>query len=155
MNVRMMEGLLGASANVKLSDTSMSVYRQASAEGDTGKMEQAMKYTGACMEQASEYQKKLDKGMKDEAIAEREKAKLEQEAAIEKRREEHKKAESGMEQSQNQRVDTVQVREEARTAMADNSVGAGGQAGSDPVTYMETGAVVPSVRDEPAVSVSV
>jgi hypothetical protein len=93
--------------------------------------------------------------MKDEAIAEREKAKLEQEAAIEKRREEHKKAESGMEQSQNQRVDTVQVREEARTAMADNSVGAGGQAGSDPVTYMETGAVVPSVRDEPSVSVSV
>ena len=34
MNIRMMEGLLGASANVKLSDTSMSVYRQASAEGD-------------------------------------------------------------------------------------------------------------------------
>ena len=61
MNVRMMEGLLGASANVKLSDTSMSVYRQASAKGDTGKMEQAMKYTGACMEQASEYREKLDK----------------------------------------------------------------------------------------------
>ncbi|MCI9474840.1 MAG: hypothetical protein HFF31_12675 [Flavonifractor sp.] len=35
MNVQMMEGLLGASSNIKLSGTSMSVYRQASAEGDT------------------------------------------------------------------------------------------------------------------------
>ena len=35
MNIPMMEGLLGASSNIKLSGTPMSVYRQASAEGDT------------------------------------------------------------------------------------------------------------------------
>ena len=88
MNVQMMEGLLGASSNIKLSGTPMSVYRQASAEGDTEKMKRALGYTGECTEKAVKYQEKLDKGMKAEAKAEKEKAKLEQEAAIEKRREE-------------------------------------------------------------------
>ena len=83
MNVQMMEGLLGASSNIKLSGTPMSVYRQASAEGDTEKMKRALGYTGECTEKAVKYQEKLDKGMKAEAKAEKEKAELEQEAAIE------------------------------------------------------------------------
>ena len=41
MNIQMMEGLLGANSNIKLSGTPMSVYRQASAEGDTEKMKRA------------------------------------------------------------------------------------------------------------------
>ena len=93
MNVQMMEGLVGASASMKLSGTPMSVYRQASAEGDEEKMKRALGYTGECTEKASKYQEKLDKGMKAETEAEREKAKLEREAAIEKRREERKRAE--------------------------------------------------------------
>ena len=52
MNIQMMEGLLGASSNLKLSGTPMSVYRQASAEGDTEKMKQALGYTGECTEKA-------------------------------------------------------------------------------------------------------
>ena len=45
----------------------MSVYRQASAEGDTEKMKRALGYTGECTEKAVKYQEKLDKGMKAEA----------------------------------------------------------------------------------------
>lgn len=63
MNIQMMEGLLGASSNIKLSGTPMSVYRQASAEGDTEKMKRALGYTGECAEKAVKYQEKLDKGM--------------------------------------------------------------------------------------------
>ena len=44
MNMQMMEGLLGASSNIKLSNTPRSVYRQASAEGDTEKMKRALGY---------------------------------------------------------------------------------------------------------------
>lgn len=97
MNIQMMEGLLAASSNIKLSGTSMSVYRQASAEGDTEKMKRALGYAGEYVEKAVKYQEKLDTGMKAEAKAEREKAKLEQETAIEKRREERKLAEEGSE----------------------------------------------------------
>ena len=63
----------------------------ASAEGDTEKMKRALGYTGECTEKAVKYQEKLDKGMKAEAKAEKEKAELEREAAIEKRREERKR----------------------------------------------------------------
>ena len=93
MNIQMMEGLMGASSNIRLSGTSMSVYRQASAEGDTEKMQRALGYTGECTEKAVKYQEKMDKGMEAEAEAARERAKLEQEAAIEKRREERKRTE--------------------------------------------------------------
>ena len=64
MNVQMMDGLLGASSNIKLSGTPISVYRQASAEGDTEKMKRALGYTGECAEKAVKYQEKLDEGMK-------------------------------------------------------------------------------------------
>ena len=69
MNVQMMDGLLGASSNIKLAGTPMSVYRQASAEGDMEKMKRALGYTGECTEKAVKYQEKLDVGMKAEAEA--------------------------------------------------------------------------------------
>lgn len=97
MNVQMMEGLLGTSSNLKLAGTPVSVYRQASAEGDTEKMRRALGYTGECTEKAAKYQEELDEGMEAEAQAAREKAKLEREAAIERRREERERAESAEE----------------------------------------------------------
>ena len=50
MNVQMMDGLLGASSNIRLAGTPMSVYHQASAEGDMEKMKRALGYTGECTE---------------------------------------------------------------------------------------------------------
>ena len=154
MNIQMMEGLLGASSNIKLSGTPMSVYRQASAEGDTEKMKRALGYTGECAEKAVKYQEKLDKGMKAEAKAEREKAKLEQEAAIEKRRDKHKRAEEGTESGRPQGTDLVQISEAAKVAMKNSKpVEAAEPIDSEPVTYTPAGEIAAAPVDaEPTVS---
>ena len=156
MNIQMMDGLLGASSNIKLSDTPMSVYRQASAEGDTEKMKWALGYTGECTEKAVKYQEKLDKGMKAEAKAEKEKAELEREAAIEKRREERKQAEEGTESGRPQETDLVQLSEAAKAALKNNKPAETAEPiDSEPVTYTPAGEVsaVPA-ETEPSVSFS-
>ena len=63
---------MGASANIKMAGTPMSVYRQASAEGDTEKMKRALGYAGECTQRAAKYQEKLDACIE----AEREEAKM-------------------------------------------------------------------------------
>ena len=154
MNIQMMEGLMGASSNIRLSGTSMSVYRQASAEGDTEKMQRALGYTGECTEKAVKYQEKMDKGMEAEAEAARERAKLEQEAAIEKRREERKRAEEGADPDRPQETDLVQLSEAAKAALKNNkSVEAAEPIDSEPVTYTPAGEIAAAPVDaEPTVS---
>lgn len=153
MNIQMMEGLMGASSNIKLSDTTMSVYRQASAEGDTEKMKRALSYTEECTEKAVKYQEKLDKGMKAEAKAEREKAKLEQEDAIEKHREERRQAEEGTETGRPQEGDLVQISETAKAALKNNPVEAGEPIDSEPVIYTPSGEII-AASMEPESTVS-
>lgn len=143
MNVQMMDGLLGASSHIKLAGTPMSVYHQASAEGDTEKMKRALGYTSECTEKASKYQEKLDEGMKAEAKDEREKTKLEQEAAIEKRREEHKRTEESANPGHPQEADQVQISEAARAALEDSQpVEAAEPVSSESVIYTPTGEVL-------------
>lgn len=152
MNIQMMEGLLGASSNIKLSGTPMSVYRQAGAEGDTEKMKRALGYTGECTEKAVKYQEKLDKGMKAEAKAEREQAKLEREAAVEKRREERKQAEEGAEPGRG--TDLVQLSEAVKAALKNSKpAGAAEPMDNEPVVYTPAGEVTAAPAEpEPAVS---
>lgn len=152
MNVQMMEGLVGASASLKLSGTPMSVYRQASAEGDETKMKRALGYTGECTEKAEKYQEKLDKGIKAEAKAEREKAKLEREAAIEKRREERKKAEEGADRPPE--TDTVRLSPAAQAALEARAAEAvEAEADREPVLYTEAGETAPAPAEaEPVIS---
>lgn len=153
MNIQMMEGLVGANTSLKMSGTPMSVYRQASAEGDTEKMEQALGYTSDCTENAAKYQEKIDKGMKAEAKAERERAKLEREAAIEKRREECKRAEEDAGLGRPQESDLVQINEAAKAALKSKLVETAEPIDSEPVTYTPAGeiAAVPA-EAEPTVS---
>ena len=141
MNIQMMEGLVGANTSIKMSGTPMSVYRQASAEGDTEKMKQALGYTSECTENAVKYQKKIDKGMKAEAKDEREKAKFEQEAAIEKRREERKRAEEGAEPDRPQESDLVQISEAAKAALKSRPVETTEPIDNEPVTYTPAGKI--------------
>lgn len=150
MNVQMMEGLLGTSSNITLAGTPMSVYRQASAEGDTEKMKRALGYTGECTEKAAKYQEKLDEGMEAEAKEEREKAKLEQEAALEKRREEQRLAEEGADRPQE--TDRVQISQAAKAALDRNPVEAAEPTGGEPVIYTETGEAAAPAESEPTVS---
>ena len=129
----------------------MSVYRLACAEGDTEYIKRALVYSGECTEKAVKYQEKMDKGMEAEAEAARERAKLEQEAAIEKRREERKRTEE--EQVRPQETDLVQISEAAKAALEVRPVEAAEPVDGDPVVYTETGeiAAVPA-ETEPTVS---
>ncbi len=161
MNAKMMEGLVGASMNAKLSDTPMSVYEQASREGDTGKMQRALGLAGECTQQAEEYQKKVEKGREEEKKAEREKEKIEQEEALEKSRQEKKEAQKAAEKSaqagSRPSQDTVEISDAGKAALQDGNTApqespaqAGAQA--EPVTYTENGAVVPTPEPESTVA---
>lgn len=77
MHTETMEGLAGASTNMKLLNTPFRVYKDAERRGDTAVMERAMGYVGDFAEKAEGYQKKAEKGMKEEAKEAREKAKTE------------------------------------------------------------------------------
>lgn len=154
MNTQIMEGMIGANTSIRLSDIPMRVYRQASAEGDTEKMKQALSYTGDCLDNVSRYQEKLEQGMKAEAKAEREKAKLEQEAAIEKRREERRKTEDGAEADPLPETDTVEISEAAKAALENNPAETGAKINGKPLIYTEAGKTAAPVKDESVASFS-
>lgn len=92
--------------------------------------------------------------MKAEAKAEREQAKLEQEAAIEKRREERKRAEEGTEPGRTQETDLVQISEAAKAALKNSKPAEAAEPiDSEPVIYTPAGEVSSApVESEPTVS---
>ena len=106
MHTKTMEGLAGASTNMKLLNTPFRVYKDAERRGDTAVMERAMRYVGDFAEEAEDYQKKAEKGMEEDAKEAREKAKTEQENAIRKRKEEREELEKRIEESRNEDTDT-------------------------------------------------
>lgn len=139
MNAQMIEGLIGACANIKMAGTPMSVYRQARAEGDTEKMKRALGYAGECTERAAEYQDKLDEGIK----AEREEEERREDAAEEKRLEEQRTPEL-------KDTDTVEISSEAKAEQAPAPV----EIEREPVVYTASGEAAPVLEPEPTVSVT-
>ena len=75
MNVKTMEGLVGAKSNINLSDTAMGVYRQAVQKGDTATAKRALGYAGDMVNQAEAYETKAKEGMKEDTNELNEKAK--------------------------------------------------------------------------------
>ena len=88
------------------------------------------------------------------AKAEKEKAELEREAAIEKRREERKRAEEGAEPGRPQGTDLVQISEAAKAALKNNKPAEAAEPiESEPVTYTPAGEIAAApVEAEPTVS---
>lgn len=86
MNMKTMEGLVGAHTSMKLADTPMSVYRKEAAkrDGDAEVMKRAVGYADDLTEQSKEYSKKADEGMTEEARQIREERKVEAEKEIQK-----------------------------------------------------------------------
>lgn len=117
MHTKTMEGLAGASTNMKLLNTPFHVYKDAERRGDTTVMERAMGYVGDFAEKAEDYQKKAEKGMKEEAKEAGEKAKTEQENAIRKRKEEREELEKRIAESRNEDTDTVSISESGKAAL--------------------------------------
>ncbi len=154
MNAKMMEGLVGASMNAKLSDTPMKVYEQASREGDTAKMERALGFAGECTEKAEQYQEKVDQGREEEKKAEREQAKVEQEEALEEIRNERKEAEKSVRAGRGESADTVEISEAGKAALQERPAETAAPVEGDPVTYTESGEIAAPPQPEPTVSFS-
>lgn len=117
MHTKTMEGLVGASTNMKLLNTPFRVYKEAERRGDTAVMERAMGYVGEFADKAEDYRKTAEKGMKEDAKEAGEKAKTEQENAIRKRREEREELEKRIAESRNGDTDTVSISENGKAAL--------------------------------------
>ncbi len=152
MHTKTMEGLTGASMSMKLMNTPMRVYKEAEHRGDTAAMERAMGYAGDFADKAEDYRKTTEKGMKEDAKEASEKAKTEQENAIQKRREQRGELEERIAKSRNGDTDTVSISESGKAALngktdsvqtgADNGISAEETADAvktEPATYSKTG----------------
>ena len=163
MNLKMMEGLIGAGINGNLMDTPISVFQEASRKGDTATMERAMGYAGELADKAEKYRAEVDNGMKEEAKEVKEKSKLEREEAIQKHRQEREKLEERIEENRSTDIntDTVEISEEGKALLKDkidldntSSDEIKTDTVKDPVTYTKTGEVVP-MEQSADISVSV
>ena len=165
MHAKTMEGLAGASINMKLLNTPFRVYKEAERRGDTAVMERAMGDVGEFADKAEDYQKIAEKGMKEDAKEAREKAKTEQENAIHKRKEERREQEKRIAENRNGDTDTVSISESGKAASDGKSASL--QAGTDndmsveetvdaskmePVIYTKTGE---TAKLEPSTNISV
>ena len=123
MNTKTMEGLSGASANMKLVNTPMRVFREAKRRGDTATMERAMGYAGQFFNKAEDYKNKAGEGTREEAEEIRERAEEETKEIIEKRKEEREKLEERIETGKEtgKETDTVEISEEGRILLEQNS----------------------------------
>lgn len=165
MNTKTMEGLVGARTNMNLLNTPMRVFKEARHKGDTATMERAMGYVGEFSDRAGDYKAEADKGMEEDAREAREKAELQREEAVQKRRDEREKLEAKIEENRNAdtNTDTVEISEEGKVLLKD-SLGANAvetetdavksDTVKEPVTYTKTGDAVP-MEQETSISVSV
>ena len=147
MHTKTMEGLAGASTNMKLLNTPFRVYKEAERRGDTAVMERAMGYVGDFAEKAEDYQKKAEKGMGEDAKEAREKAKTEQENVIRKRKEERKELEKRIAESRNEDTDTVSISESGKAALDGKTDSV--QAGADNGIPVEE--TVDAIKMEPVI----
>lgn len=133
MNTKMMEGLVGAQANMNLIDTPFQVYKQARRKGDMETMERAMGYVNDFSGQAEEYRAKADEGTKQDVKEAREKEQADREKAIEKRREEREAFARKIEEGRNEdkQSDTVEISEEGRALEENARTEAGGAENTD------------------------
>lgn len=121
IHAKTMEGLAGASMSMKLMNTPIRVYKEAERRGDTAVMERAMGYASDFADKAEDYQKTTEKGMKEDAKEAREKAKAEQENAIQKRREQREELEKRIEENRKGDTDAISISESGKVVLSDKS----------------------------------
>lgn len=116
MNVKTMEGLMGANANINLAKTPMRVYEEAQIKGEEDKMERAMGYVGDFSGKALTYAENTNEGLIEEAEEAREeqRAELEKEAEKIKMSPADERAKSDKSVKTNFDGDTAEISEEAQ-----------------------------------------
>jgi parvulin-like peptidyl-prolyl isomerase len=124
MKAGSMEGLIGASQNMKLSRTPMRVYKEAELRGDTATMERAMGYVTDFEKKANECSDKAQEELAKELKEERKEQELKREQAIEKRKEEAKENKEKLQESNKsdiQKADSVEISEEGKIVLKNNA----------------------------------
>lgn len=135
MNTKMLEGIIGAGANMKMMDTPMRIYRAEASKGDkanTATMERALGYANQFADKAEAYQDKASQGIEEESEEMRAKAKLERELAAQG---EGTKNPSVQTEAGEEAAAVVELSEEALAALAAN--------GSQPVEMAKVQAAAP------------
>ena len=124
MKAGSMEGLIGASQNMKLTRTPMRVYKEAEHRGDTETMERAMGYVTDFQEKAHEHSEKAQEELAKELKEEREEQELKREQATTKRKEETKEYREKVQESNKsdiQGIDSAEISEEGKEILKNNA----------------------------------
>lgn len=124
MKAGSMEGLIGASINLKISKTPMRVYKEAARRGDTAVMERAMGYVTDFQKKAKECSDKAQEELPKELEEERREQEIQREKAIEKRKKEQKEYEEKMQEGSTSDIstaDSVEISDEGKAILKNNT----------------------------------
>lgn len=148
--------LIGANVAMNEIRTPMKVFKEARARGDKETMDRAMGYVGSLNDDAWDYKKKADEGIKEEAVEAKEKERLEKEELANRIKESFDETEKALtEASDNPAADNEELKPEANTEQESSETGEENKDNiGAPVTYTKAGTVV-SMDTDFEVSISV
>ena len=168
MHTKTMEGLIGARTNMEMLNTPFRVFKEARRKGDTAMMERAMGYMGDFHEDAYEYKEVADEGMKKDVEETRKIAEEQREEMIQNRRDEREEQQKKLEEERKENkgdniVDTVEISEDGKVLLKENTDGTDVEADAspkpkadlEPVFYSSAGEVKQSEDTGVKVSASV
>ena len=123
MKAGSMEGLIGASVNMKLSRTPMRVFKEAERIGDTEKMKRAMGYVTEFQEKAQECSDRAQEELAKELKEERKEQEIKRQQALERKEETKEYVEKIQERNKSDvpETDRVEISEEGKVALKNNS----------------------------------
>ena len=123
MKAGSMEGLIGASVNMKLSQTPMRVFKEAERRGDTEVMERAMGYVTDFQEKAQECSDRAQEELAKELKEERKEQEIKRQQALERKEETKEYVEKIQENNKSNvsATDRVEISEEGKIVLKNNS----------------------------------
>lgn len=122
MKAGSMEGLIGASVNMKLSQTPMRVYKEAERRGDTEVMKRAMGYVTDFQEKAHECSDRAQEELTKELKEERKEQEIKRQKALERKEETKEYVEKIQENHKSDipKTDSIEISEEGQIVLKNN-----------------------------------
>lgn len=123
MKAGSMEGLIGASVNMKLSQTPMRVFKEAERRGNTEVMKRAMGYVTDFQEKAHECSDRAQEELAKELKEERKEQEIKRQQALERKEETKEYVEKIQENNKSDipATDRVEISEEGKVVLKNNS----------------------------------
>lgn len=123
MKAGSMEGLIGASVNMKLSQTPMRVFKEAERRGNTEVMKRAMGYVTDFQEKAHECSDRAQEELAKELKEERKEQEIKRQQALERKEETKEYVEKIQKNNKSDipETDSVEISEEGKVVLKNNS----------------------------------